>query len=70
MAESVFLGEKARKPFLLFDVAGLVIGHGVYYPIGGNVQVWMSPHYTSWQYHSLAEALSIPEVNGFRWKEQ
>ena len=69
MAEAVFLGEKKRLPFMLFDVAGKQIGHGVYYPIGGNVQVWMAPDYASWQFCSVAEALNIPEVNGFRWKE-
>ncbi len=69
MAQAVFLGEKERRSFLLFDVAGKQIGHGVYYPIGGNVQVWMAPDYAAWQYHGIGEVLKIPEVNGFRWKD-
>lgn len=63
--------EKSRWEFLLFDVTGSQVGHGTYYPFGGNVQVCLkSENYASWQFASISEVLLIAGVSGFRWKHQ
>lgn len=57
-----------RRYFTLYNQSRFVVGHGIYYPKGGNVQVYMKAQgNTAWQFSTLAEALLLDDVQGFQW---
>ena len=78
------MDKKVRRPFkiigwerILTNGDGVsyhphpVIGHGVYYPYGGNVQAYFQAHgYAAWQFHSIAEVLQFKGVKGIVWDQR
>ena len=63
--------EKPRREFIIFDDFGNRIGHGVYYPYGGNVQVYFkSQNYASIQLASFADVMLYRGVRGIDWKDE
>ena len=58
---------KKRRYFTLTNAKKQIIGHGIYYPAGGNVQVFMKPHNQAWQFASIVEALLLNGVHSLSW---
>ena len=62
------MDKKTRKPFILKDAFGVVMGHGIAYA-EGNVQVYVKEYgNTAWQMR-LADVLSLTDVCSFEWVE-
>lgn len=59
---------KPRKRFILYDGEGVPIGTGVYYPFGGNCQVWLkSSKNAAWQLSGIGDVLLLDGVARFQW---
>ena len=63
------MNSKRRKPFILRNKHGAVIGHGVAYN-EGNVQVYLETDGNAAQQMQLADVLSLDGVVSFHWKQE
>ena len=60
---------KPRREFVIFDDFGNRIGHGTYYPFGGNCQVYFKrQNYAAIQLSSFADVMLYRGVRGIDWK--
>ena len=63
------MDKKPRKMFTLWGKGSALLGYGIYYPHGGNVQLFLkSSGYEAWQISSLGEVLLLEGVISFRWR--
>ena len=61
--------KKPRKTFTIWGRHGEYIGNGVYYPYGGNVQVYLKAHnFAAWQIASISDVLLLNDVTSFQWE--
>lgn len=65
------MDDKPRKPFTLWADDGEYLGCGIYYPNGGNCQVYMDrSQQQAWQFAHLGEVLLLEKVVSFQWERQ
>ena len=68
---SDLMDNKPRKYFIVKDKDGNQTGHGVYYPFGDNVQVFLnSSKNASWQEANLGQVLLLKDVACFEWVKE
>ena len=62
---------KTRKKFYIFNCLQTEIGYGVYYPHGGNCQVYFyKDNHASIQVASLGEVMHYDGVFGIEWDQE
>ena len=62
---------KPRRVFIIFDDFGNRMGHGTYYPFGGNCQVYFKrQNYAAIQLSSLGDVMLFEGVRGMDWKDE
>ena len=65
--------KKNRRTFVMKDVDDVVIGKGVYYTHGGNVQLVYhkyTPNAGALQFHSIGEILLLKGVHSVQWDHE
>ena len=68
---SDLMDNKPRKYFIVKDKDGNQTGHGVYYPFGDNVQVFLkSSGFSAWQEANLGQVLLLKDVACFEWVKE
>ena len=64
------MDKKARRKFWVLGDNYAIIGYGLFYPYGANVQVYFAEHgYAAWQMHSLSEVMLYEGVRGIQWHD-
>ena len=62
--------KKTRWTFLIRGFDGDQIGHGTYYPTGGNCQVYFEAYdYAAWQLADLGSVMLYHDVKSIEWEQ-